>query len=340
MASTTSTHNDTEKTQDVSAILLSGIGTPYVAIFDGSSNPILDPVNNLPIGTFIDNFIYEYNEEKEDSGSFVITTNNPEVCDLPQLQYQEILWVQWGYLLPNGQVICGSPRRVMVTDISASFRDNGITIELKFADSSILLKTMPSNYYSKEYNWLKDLGNVLMGNIVSTIIKVYETGPGDDYYLIENLSNDYTTDALQNARKASKEVTVITEHENGYEDDIIIYQTGTTPNRNSYSFEVQPAFEVSEEAVPVKVIPITREEAFSEVIDSLVVNQPETYKRVPSRELGPFYNSIIVTGSTPNNVWGQIANIGKVLPNGPYPPFWQEARPVPHRRRRIPAVCP
>ena len=38
--------------QDSKPILQDGTGTPYLAIFDGSGNAIIDPLSNLPIGVF------------------------------------------------------------------------------------------------------------------------------------------------------------------------------------------------------------------------------------------------------------------------------------------------
>ena len=43
---------------DIAVILEEGMGTPYLAIFDGGDKPIIDPVSKLPIGMFLDNFIY------------------------------------------------------------------------------------------------------------------------------------------------------------------------------------------------------------------------------------------------------------------------------------------
>lgn len=310
--------------RDVSSILVEGTGTPYIAIFDGSSNPIIDPSNQLPIGTFIDNFIYEYAEEKEDTGSFVITTDNPDICDLPQLQYEEILWLQWGYILPDSTVVCGKPRRVMITDISVSFKNNGVTLEIKFADSNILLKNIPANYYSKEAGWLQGVLNTLKGHLISPVIKTYRSSEAaTGYYLLVNQGTDYETSA---SKANNGQVTVISKAEGTY-DGPIISSPGKEVDRTMYQSSLQPAYELPEDATPVKVIELTTAEAFSDEITKLIEESPDKYKLIDisrstqgddNKLIGRLYDSIVVTSSTPNNVWGQLNNICKQLPDGPY----------------------
>lgn len=320
----------TDTKKDVSSILLEGTGTPYIAIFDGSSNPIIDPSNQLPLGTFIDNFIYEYNEEKEDTGSFVITTNNPNICDLPQLQYQEILWIQWGYVLPDSTVVCGNPRRVMITDISASFKSSGVTLEIKFADPNILLKNIPANYFARYARYLNGVLNAMTGRLSTPVIKIYPSHKSDTgYLLLEKQGNDGNLDSKANK---GQEVTVISKAEGTYEGPIIS-APGKEVDRTMYQAQPQPASEVQEDAVYAKAILLDREEAFSEKITELI-KDTDNYKLIntnlstqggENKLFGKQYNSIVVTssGSTYNNVWGQLKNLGKSLPNGP---FYMDAR--------------
>lgn len=130
-------------------ILDEGMGTPYLAVFDGFKKPIIDPVSQLPIGVFLDNFIYEYNEDKEDSGSFVLITGNPNLGDIPELSYFMPLYLQWGYILANGTVKASPLRKVMIVGSNTTFGQEGVSIEIKFADAAaIILKNSPAKYFS------------------------------------------------------------------------------------------------------------------------------------------------------------------------------------------------
>lgn len=39
-----------------------GTGTPYIALFDEASQPILNPLTNLPLGLYMDSFRYTFQE--------------------------------------------------------------------------------------------------------------------------------------------------------------------------------------------------------------------------------------------------------------------------------------
>lgn len=172
--------------EDIAAILKEGMGTPYLAIFDGGDKPIIDPVSGLPIGMFLDNFIYEYNEDKEDSGSFVLTTDNPNIADLPQLAYEMPLHLQWGWILSDGTSICSPVRKVIITGNNNSFTSEGITLEIKFADASILLKNQPSKYYSQENSFYSDLAKLCEGVPVGVTLLDYNTVEVTEKVVLKN----------------------------------------------------------------------------------------------------------------------------------------------------------
>ena len=52
---------------DSDPMLPDGTGTPYLAIFNTSGQPIMDDKNGLPIGMLVTSFKYVYEEEKEKS---------------------------------------------------------------------------------------------------------------------------------------------------------------------------------------------------------------------------------------------------------------------------------
>lgn len=331
--------NENLTPQDVSNILLEGVGAPYVAVFDAASNAIIDPSSGLPIGELIDNFVYEYAEEKEDSGSFVITTKGSAICDVPALQYSNILWIQWGYLLPNGSVICGKARQVMITDISAGFKNDRVTLEIKFADSSIRLKNVPANYFSTELDFFNDLVGLLQGYSITPVIKRYRSYDGVGIYLLEKLeASDYNTEATNTS--TSPEVTVITP--TGYANPLTIGKADpwgrpVRDNKNwknlQHQATIQPASEIPEGAVPVKITILDSKQAYSDEIQSLIDEYPDRYRLInpqavntdakgraieSSPLLGELYRSVVVTRSAPNNIWGQLHSLASQLPGGPF----------------------
>ena len=331
--------NENLTPQDVSNILLEGVGAPYVAVFDAASNAIIDPSSGLPIGELIDNFVYEYAEEKEDSGSFVITTKGSAICDVPALQYSNILWIQWGYLLPNGSVICGKARQVMITDISAGFKNDRVTLEIKFADSSIRLKNVPANYFSTELDFFNDLVGLLQGYSITPVIKRYRSYDGVGIYLLEKLeASDYNTEVTNPS--TSPEVTVITP--TGYANPTSFVQADqwgrpVRDNKNwrtlQHQATIQPASEIPEGAVPVKITILDSKQAYSDEIQSLIDEYPDRYRLInphavntnargdvieSSPLLGGLYRSVVVTRSAPNNIWGQLHSLASQLPGGPF----------------------
>lgn len=325
--------NENLTPQDVSNILLEGVGAPYVAVFDAASNAIIDPSSGLPIGELIDNFVYEYAEEKEDSGSFVITTKGSAICDVPALQYSNILWIQWGYILPNGSVICGKARQVMITDISAGFKNDRVTLEIKFADSSIRLKNVPANYFSTELDFFNDLVGLLQGYSITPVIKRYRSNFDVGFYLLEKLEAPaYNTEATNPS--TSPEVTVITP--TGYANPLSFNKSNTdTKNWTNLQHQatIQPASEIPEGAVPVKITILDSKQAYSDEIKSLIDEYPDRYRLInpqavntdargqvieSSPLLGELYRSVVVTRSAPNNIWGQLHSLASQLPGGPF----------------------
>ena len=321
--------NENLTPQDVSNILLEGVGAPYVAVFDAASNAIIDPSSGLPIGELLDNFVYEYVEEKEDSGSFVITSDNAAICGITALQYREILWIQWGYLLPDKSVICGTPRQVMITEVNADFSEDRVTLEVRFADSSIRLKNAPSIYSGDDAQFLSDLISAVNGYNISTYIRTYTNSLSAAPYLLVEKQDEPTQTTGQSV------VITPTGYDTSNPAAGSDYQT-TNPQWHHLEHQVtiQPPTEIPEEAVAVNLLKLSRDEAFSQEIQDLIKSQPEKYKLMSplagaelDNRLGIATNSplvrdiittITVERSVANNLWGQLEEIGKKLPDGPY----------------------
>lgn len=126
--------------------LKKGTGTPYVAIFDSDGNPIICPLNNMPIGMFVTKFNYKYVEEGADTAEITIQTNNINIADHSALQYLMPIKLQWGWLYHNRGSESSPVRTVVVKDISLRFSPEGVTMDLDLSDSSFLLKGTAANY--------------------------------------------------------------------------------------------------------------------------------------------------------------------------------------------------
>ena len=155
--------------QDSAPVLFHGMGAPYLGIFNGQSKPIKCQKNDLPIGTFVKSFEYKYTEDGPDVGEIMIETDNPDLLDHPDLQYYSELWLQWGYIFPDGSCLPGPPRKVIIIGNTAEFTERGTTINIKFADVGIMLKTVPSNFYGNMKGLEGYLKDLLQGEFIGDV---------------------------------------------------------------------------------------------------------------------------------------------------------------------------
>lgn len=166
-----------EYKQDSDPVLPQGTGTPYLAIFSPDKNPIMDSTKDMPIGMFVTAFEYTYDEEKSDKGYFVIETDNTEIVVHPELDYKMRLHLQWGWLLPDGKIITGPTRKVMVTEHKVEFTPEGVRFTVSFSDSTILLNGIPPSYNGQDKgmgNWLEDYFKGNMTQNIPVILADYQ----------------------------------------------------------------------------------------------------------------------------------------------------------------------
>lgn len=156
--------DDLLNSQDSKSVLQDGTGTPYLSIFDGQGKSIIDEKNNLPIGVFVTDFEYTYDEDDDDSGHFTIETDNPEIVANSALNFQMPLKLQWGIIYPSRDPYIGPVRNVIIIGKETDFTPQGIKLTLNFASGSILSKTTPSQYYSDKLEFFDILNNALQGN--------------------------------------------------------------------------------------------------------------------------------------------------------------------------------
>lgn len=171
---TSSEQNKTLQTKlDSPSILPNGTGTPYLAIFGVSGSPIMDTTKDLPIGMFVTSFEYQYIEEKSDKGQFVIVTDNTEIVVHPELDYKMGLQLQWGWILPNGDIISGPVRKVVITEHKVQFSPSGVEFTIKFSDSTYVLDTIPATYENQEKGGKEWYRKVIENSPVGVILADY-----------------------------------------------------------------------------------------------------------------------------------------------------------------------
>lgn len=138
-------------------ILPDGMAMPYVAIFDSGGRAILEPVTQLPLGTFVVNFFYQYKEEKEDECEIVLETNNPNLIDLPALTPNMPLRVQWGYIFSDKTSKSGPVRTVAIRDIDANFSESGVKYTLKCTDPFAITKNVRAELKEQMFStWVEN----------------------------------------------------------------------------------------------------------------------------------------------------------------------------------------
>lgn len=151
--------------EDSAPVLLNGNGTPYLAIFDGSGRPIMDKLNEIPIGMEVIRFEYKYTEDDGDSGEFTIHTNNVNIVDEPALQYKMPLKLQWGWLFSDGTNRVGPPRLVNISDHKIEFTPDGTKFTIIFKDARKFLEDSPPDYFANQTDYLIYMQQLAMGRL-------------------------------------------------------------------------------------------------------------------------------------------------------------------------------
>lgn len=115
-----------------------GVITPRVFLYDSGGNIIYSKFGR-PLGLEVSDFVYEEDEENDDSCRITIETSDYTVPDLPSLKADVIIYVQWGY--EDGKM---SPKRQLaIRDTSTSYSGSApISHVLICTDKASYLKTI------------------------------------------------------------------------------------------------------------------------------------------------------------------------------------------------------
>ena len=144
------------------SLLYKGTAMPYLAVFSDIGIPVKNPLTGIPIGAYINNFFYNYDEEKENQASITFCVDNPDVLDIDEIKEGKVLLLQWGYIYPNGSSISCRPVQISIRDIDCKFDSTGVHITLICIDStSYLRSTPPHTPVSLEDNDLDTMSNLM-----------------------------------------------------------------------------------------------------------------------------------------------------------------------------------
>lgn len=132
------------KTKSIDTILHHGTATPYVAIFSELGTPLLHPLTGVPIGAYISQFQYKYDEERLNESTITFDCGDPDVVDEHTFPVGMKLFVQWGYIYSDGTSVSSEAKSLKVRDYNVDFDDQGVHSSLVCLDiKADLLLSLP-----------------------------------------------------------------------------------------------------------------------------------------------------------------------------------------------------
>ena len=111
---------------EMPSILQHGTATPYLAIFDGQGNPFRHPISGVPLGAYISQFQYKYDEENHNECTITFDCGDPDVVGESAFKENSKIIVQWGYIYSDGSSISCDPVVLYIRDYNVDFDDSGV----------------------------------------------------------------------------------------------------------------------------------------------------------------------------------------------------------------------
>lgn len=126
-------------------------GQPKVWLF--STNGVeLEDTQGIKLSEYVTSLEYSYDEEEDDFCKVKFLLPNKEVLELPYLIQDVVIRVQWGYILPGGELLKSPVRTVAIRDLKNGYSVRGIELELDCTDLVSYIKlfnTSSSPRYSR-----------------------------------------------------------------------------------------------------------------------------------------------------------------------------------------------
>lgn len=120
-----------------------GTAMPYIALFDSNGIPIKNPLTGIPLGAYIDNFSYRYDEEKENEFTLQVHVGNPDMVDAEVIADGATILLQWGYVYANGSSLPSVPKAMLIKNVDPTFDDSGTNLIIKGSDGTLNLRYLP-----------------------------------------------------------------------------------------------------------------------------------------------------------------------------------------------------
>jgi hypothetical protein len=282
-------------------ILARCTGTPYLALFNARLEPILDPKNNMNIGSLLTAFEYEYNEEKEDKGKIEIYTDNTQIVDLEDLGYRKGLQIQWGWLYPDGRVFCGPARKVVITGLEYTFDKDGVKVSIELSDRSVFLKTTPSNHYNQIGGFLEYFKDLCKGIPIGIEVVDYEETSSETPMLAQRVHDFHIVDGHGNYVPNN-----LINQDGGQQLPSIGDDGRLVLNQNNI---IQDPSLLQQDAVGVKLL------EWDPLAQDLIVSDPDNFKKVYLEEYDA--RAALING-TSRTKYAQFKDASRTFSNGPF----------------------
>ena len=156
---------------DNSQILPNGFGYPFVWITNkkGESIELDDPYKKkININQLVTSFSYKYDEENDDECVIDFGIVNVSQLENDTFTTDTVLNVQWGYILPKGQLVKGVVRKVAVRDIETQYHSDKICIKLKCTDMVSYIRNQKLNRSSTRDNLSEFIREIITGEYQAT----------------------------------------------------------------------------------------------------------------------------------------------------------------------------
>lgn len=145
---------------DKNKVLENQIGTPLTWIKNAKGEVVLD-IDQRPLGYRINDFKYIYDEENDDEAEIRLLFPDSRHLNNIIFNADTILKLQWGYVIPGGQVIKSPERTVAIRDLETDYKDNGVELTLKCTDLVSYIKNVKTNTVRNKtdyfVDWLKEV---------------------------------------------------------------------------------------------------------------------------------------------------------------------------------------
>lgn len=115
------------------------LGMPLAWIFTPDGEVILDN-HGRPLSRHIVDFEYVYDEEEDDQCNIKFNLSEVEQFNLPYVDNDVVILVQWGFITPTGGTIKSPKRKVAIRDITSKYTTKGLELEIECSDLVAYLK--------------------------------------------------------------------------------------------------------------------------------------------------------------------------------------------------------